>query len=337
MSNKNDKNKKSSDNFDRRPIVDPPTNKSPQQVAQAVAAKRKGFYIILLLGITAVGIYAVISSLMPHDTANNQSNQPTNAAYVTASPDYQSVPVHADTLPIDESEPMTDKELEAQNNASQTTSQPAAKEKVLGQAPVSGKIMKDFSESELVYSETMKDWRTHAGVDIAANMDTIVTAIKDGVLKKVYEDSLFGTTVIIHHDDDGIDSVYCNLKDVTTMPIGSKIKMGDVIGKVGRTAVSELEDEPHLHFEIKNDDKYLDPKEYVNFEEVDYNTKEPTATSATAKANASSSETNSPETSTAPSTSTSPSPSTTAAHTFMPDDDSDSYEDEISEETIYLD
>lgn len=326
---KNDKNKKGTDNFDRRPIVDPPTNKSPQQVAEAVSSKRKGFYIILLLGITAVGIYAVISSLMPHDTAKQE--KPANAAYVTAAPDYESVPVHADTNPVDESEPLSEKELQSQNNSANSNPAPTmAKEKVLGQAPVSGKIIKDFSESELVYSDTMRDWRTHAGVDIAANMDTVVTAIKDGVLKKVYEDSLFGTTVIIHHEDDGTDSIYCNLKEATKDPIGTMVSMGDIIGKVGKTAVSELEDQPHLHFEIKRDDKFLDPKEYVAFEDVEYNTSAPSSTAAAASINSN------PAVSGAPVTSSSPSP-TTPSSSISSDAGDDSYEDEISEETIYLD
>lgn len=271
MSNKNNdnKNRQNGDNYDRRIITDPPTAKEKQRPEQAVSAKRKGLYIILLLGITAIGIYAILSSVIPKTTKNtNEIN--TGSAYATPSPNQAAVPANAAINPI-EAEKTAEPTLAP--TAEETAAEPADEitpSPVLAQAPVSGKIIKDFSDSELIYSETMQDWRTHSGVDIAANPDTIVTAIKDGTLKKVYEDSLLGTTVIVHHDDDGTDSVYANLKDVTDVPIGSDIKMGDVLGKVGSTAVSEISDESHLHFEIRLDDICLDPKEFVKFEEVDY-------------------------------------------------------------------
>lgn len=319
---KNDKNRRH-DSYDRRPVVDTPTDK--KNAAHAASVKRKGFYIILLLGITAIGIYAVISSLTASNTAKKNNNESRSASAVmsTSRPREESVPANAPGTPVDESEPMTADEINAQNaSASPQSSAAGASERILGQAPVSGKIVKDFSDSELIYSNTMKDWRTHAGVDIAANMDTPVTAVKDGVLKKVYEDSLFGTTVIIHHDDDGTDSVYSNLKDATSDPIGTPIKKGDVLGKVGKTAVCETEDEPHLHFEIKVDDSFLDPKEFVKFEEVDYLPKE-TSDSAATLGGASSP---------APSAKTSAAPSASPFETAAPYD----YGDE-DEATIYID
>lgn len=324
----NDKNNnKRHDSFDRRTITDPPRSK--KNTANAVSVKRKGFYIILLLGITAIGIYAVISAITASSTTKKQDGKSSSASAVmsTAAPREDSVPANAAIPPTDASEPMTADEINSKNASAspQTTGAAAsATEKQLAQAPVSGKIIKDFSDSDLLYSNTMKDWRTHAGVDIAANMDTPVTAIKDGVLKKVYEDSMFGTTVIIHHDDDGTDSVYSNLKDATTEPIGAPIKMGDVIGKIGKTAVSETEDEPHLHFEIKVDDSFLDPKEFVSFESVDYVPKETDGSAATMGGAASPA----PSGSASSSPSASPTPFQTAAPYDYGDED---------ESTMYID
>lgn len=280
----NDKNNngKRQDSYDRRPVVDTPQAK--KNASHAVSVKRKGFYIILLLGITAIGIYAIISSLTASNTTKNNNDESHSAAQAisTARPKNESVPVNADTRPVDESEPMTADEINKSNeNKTNSETTPAKTDiKTKGQPPVSGKVIKEFSDTELIYSNTMKDWRTHAGIDIAANQDTPVTAIKDGVLKKVYEDSLFGTTVVIHHDEDGTDSVYSNLKDATKDPIGTPVKMGDVIGKIGKTAVSETEDEPHLHFEIKLGDTFLSPREFIEIEEVDYLPKETDSTAA---------------------------------------------------------
>ncbi len=270
MSNKNnnDKNRQNGENYDRRIITDPPAANEKQRPEQAVSAKRKGLYIILLLGITAIGIYAILSAVIPKTTKNANETY-TGSAYATPLPNQAAVPANAAINPIEAEKTADPSPAPTAEEAADTVDE-ATPGTVLAQAPVSGKIIKDFSDSELIYSETMMDWRTHSGVDIAASPDTIVTAIKDGTLKKAYEDSLLGTTVIIHHDDDGTDSVYSNLKDVTNVPIGSDIKTGDVLGKVGGTAVSEINDESHLHFEIRLDDVYLDPKEFVKFEEVDY-------------------------------------------------------------------
>lgn len=283
--NKNDKNKGSKDNYDRRPVVDPPSAEDKQ--APVVSAKRKGFYIILLLGITAIGIYAILSSLLTKPEPNKPNGFETGSAIATAAPG-RAVPANAAATPVSDpvaSAPAAPSPTVDAAAAADTTDTGEAT--ALAQAPVSGKIIKDFSTEDLVYSETMRDWRTHGGVDIAANLDTVVTAIKDGTLKKVYEDSLFGTTVVIHHEDDGTDSVYCNLKDALKDPIGTAIKTGDMVGRVGNTAISELNDEPHLHFEIKLDDTYLDPKQFVKFEEADYVQPESSgAPSATAESSA---------------------------------------------------
>ena len=289
MNNKNNDKNRQGDNYDRRPITDPP--KAGERQNAAATAKRKGFYIILLLGITAIGIYAVLSSVLPNPDSNKRIE--TGAAYATPSPYAAAVAANAPAIPTDDEEDgemptprptSTPDPTDDSDEAETTLDAQSATE--LSQPPVSGRIVKDYSADNLVYSETMNDWRAHCGVDIAANPDTIVTAIKDGTLKKVYEDSLLGTTVVVHHNDNGTDSVYCNLKDVPDLPIGAEVKMGDVLGKVGSTAVSEQNDEPHLHFEIRRDEKPLDPKEFVSFEEVDYVTPEPSGSPTAAETSA---------------------------------------------------
>lgn len=263
--NQNPDRKQRGDNFDRRTIVDTPKS-SAQQIA---AAKKKGFYIVLFIGICAIGIYSIISAWVTNPKSNVPQSDVAVGAKATPMPEKKSIPVNADTLPIDESEPIPDGIASSSASPNNENNNNQSPKNTLSQAPVSGKIIKDFSDSDLMYSNTMRDWRTHAGVDIAAQPDTPVTSIKDGVLKKVYEDSLFGTTVVIHHDD-GTDSVYSNLKDATDEPIGTTLKMGTVIGKIGSSAASEGNDEPHLHFEIKLDETFLDPKQFVEFEEVEY-------------------------------------------------------------------
>ena len=55
--------------------------------------------------------------------------------------------------------------------------------------------------TELMYDETMADWRTHDGVDIKAEEGDAVKTAADGTVKMVRYDDLMGVTVVIAHAD----------------------------------------------------------------------------------------------------------------------------------------
>ncbi len=127
--------------------------------------------------------------------------------------------------------------------------------------PVSGKVMNEFSNHELVKSATMGDWRTHDGVDLKCDIGTEVLCVADGVVKEVKNDPLWGTVVSIEHDK--VTSVYCGLEEDVKVKVGDKLELGDVIGTVGKNAIIETALEPHLHFEIISDGGYVDPVKFV--------------------------------------------------------------------------
>ncbi len=117
--------------------------------------------------------------------------------------------------------------------------------------PVSGSVLKGYSVDSLVFSETMQDFRVHGGVDLAAELGTKVKAYTDGTVSKVETDPFMGTTVEIVHEA-GVTSVYKNL--ASNLPqgikVGAEVEAGAVIGTVGDTAILEIADAPHLHFEL---------------------------------------------------------------------------------------
>lgn len=124
--------------------------------------------------------------------------------------------------------------------------------------PVSGEIFGAYSNGDLVKNETLKEWRTHDGIDIKADMDTAVKAVNDGKVADVKDDPLMGVTVEIKHDT-GVTSVYCGLQKEVAVKKGDKVKVGQEIGKVGEIP-SEILMEPHLHFAMKSSDgKWIDP------------------------------------------------------------------------------
>ena len=133
-------------------------------------------------------------------------------------------------------------------------------------APADGVVAKSHSETVLVYSMTMNDYRTHSGVDITADEGSPVRAAADGVVSEVWEDPLWGCCVSISHEGDSV-STYKNLtrESYDSLSVGEVVRLGDVIGSVGDTAICELADEAHLHFEMKIGGVSVDPEEYMTF------------------------------------------------------------------------
>lgn len=128
--------------------------------------------------------------------------------------------------------------------------------------PVFGTVCMDFSSSELLYSKTLDLWTTHEGIDIRAEEGSQVRAVMDGSISEITNDPQWGLTIVIDHGS-GICTKYSNLSTLDMVTLGQKIKKGDVISGIGKTAIWEIAEEPHLHFEVLKDGKNLDPKIYL--------------------------------------------------------------------------
>ena len=128
--------------------------------------------------------------------------------------------------------------------------------------PVSGAVVKDYSGDNLVYSDTLKDWRTHNGIDFYADEGTDVLAVADGTVEAITDNGMFGRSVIVLHDG-GIRSIYSNLAEGTEVAIGDNVLKGTPIGRVGSTATAEAAEKPHLHFEISLNEETVNPHDYL--------------------------------------------------------------------------
>jgi murein DD-endopeptidase MepM/ murein hydrolase activator NlpD len=108
----------------------------------------------------------------------------------------------------------------------------------------------------------MQDWRTHDGVDIATELGAQVKALTNGTVSAIYDDDLYGTTIVIRHRG-GLESVYCNLAATPTVSVGDQVVVGQVIGAVGDTALCETGEVCHLHFAMRRDGESVDPTDYL--------------------------------------------------------------------------
>lgn len=131
--------------------------------------------------------------------------------------------------------------------------------------PVSGAMTKGHDLTLQVFSNTMRDWRVHNGIDIAATAGSPVYAAADGTVSAIWEDVSYGTCISVAHSGDCI-TYYKNLNPILAdgIAVGTEIEQGQLIAAVGESAMVEIADEPHLHFELSVEGEYVDPTEYFD-------------------------------------------------------------------------
>ncbi|MBQ9986494.1 MAG: M23 family metallopeptidase [Oscillospiraceae bacterium] len=246
---------------------------------------QSGFYIILFLCISAIGISAYVMYVARNTADDVKSSISTESSIELPFPieektiyDFgteiempQETEKTADKPPAVQPKPEPEPALEKQiteekqvveEKKIKTEEKTSAEEKketaVVYTMALSGAITAPFSGDELVKSRTMDDWRIHAGVDIKGELGSEVRAIADGEVRSVESDTMLGNTVMIQHGD-GMVSVYANLADDITVKNGDRVKGGDVVGKVGQSALCECLEESHLHLEVIRNGENIDP------------------------------------------------------------------------------
>lgn len=210
----------------------------------------KGYYIALVLCAAAIGITSYVTRpskdkqpdtppLLQAESAETASSQETQAleALATEAPEESTVP----------------------SSAPQQT-QP---EKLRTAPPLSGSVTTLYAMDSLSYNETTRDWRVHNGVDYPGELGDPVSAAADGTVISVREDDSLGTTVVLRHTG-GYETTYQNLEESVPVQLGDKVVLGQTIGSVGATALTESAIGPHVHFSVAYQDMPMDPADFLN-------------------------------------------------------------------------
>jgi len=225
-----------------------------------------GFYIVLLLSLAIVGAsgYAILF--------HGGSTARTDPDVSTAAPDadlFDDLDPNGPSLEILEPETLKvpDQGVPVQApvqmptvEVDDTPVKPTAPSLIVW--PLRGAVVSAFSVDALSYDKTMGDWRTHAGVDLAAEVGTHVMAASAGKVTSVEDNPLMGTTVVIEHDGRYV-TTYANLQAVPTVKAGDTVSAGQIIGAVGSTAIAEAALPPHLHFAVEKNGDAVDPQAFL--------------------------------------------------------------------------
>lgn len=262
-------------------------NRKPNFVERAAKwISGRGFYLVVLVCVAAIGVsgYFLVRSIaggaadnaaaavgataVPDASAGASASAPAASGSVSPAPKASEKP-KVSALPqespsVSGGESTAEPSVQPSRTPEQETP-PAETQKPAALVftwPVNGAVLASFSVEALAYDETMRDWRTHEGIDLSAAVGTRVLAAAAGTVCGIYEDELMGTTVVIDHGE-GLTSVYANLHAQPPVELDEKVYTGDVIGAVGDTAPAESGRGPHLHFAMYQDEAPVDPEMYL--------------------------------------------------------------------------
>jgi murein DD-endopeptidase MepM/ murein hydrolase activator NlpD len=98
----------------------------------------------------------------------------------------------------------------------------------------------------------------HLGLDIEAPVGSQVTAPATGIIQVAQRESEYGNLIVIDHGN-GLTTRFAHLRGFA-IKVGQKVTKGQLIGWVGMTGRTTG---PHLHYEVRKDDKPVNPRMYL--------------------------------------------------------------------------
>lgn len=120
------------------------------------------------------------------------------------------------------------------------------------------RISSSFSRGR--FHPILKVYRPHHGLDYAARAGTPVSAVGDGRVVFAGRKGQYGNIVIIRHPN-GWKTCYGHLSSIAKgIRRWAKVEQGMVIGRVGSTGLATG---PHLHYEVRINNRPVDPASLV--------------------------------------------------------------------------
>ena len=121
--------------------------------------------------------------------------------------------------------------------------------------PVRGAITSHYGNRADPFSG---DAELHLGLDISAIYNAQIHAPADGVVIYAQRKAAYGNLVVIDHGN-GLTTRFGHLNRFV-VKVNQRVKKGEVIGLVGTTGRTTA---PHLHYEVRMNDRPLNPKTYL--------------------------------------------------------------------------
>ncbi len=222
---------------------------------------KKNIYLILLsLAIVAVVIAVTIA------IANSSSSQ-VDASKSSSKSTVTSTTKSTVTSNSTTTNPSSSKvETSAPNSSGTSEDTKPTDAPIVFASPVSGGyLLTEYTAASVVYNQTLGIYTGHMGIDIAGEENAKVFAVYDGEIESITTSYLTGTTVTISHGD-GLMSVYNSIETIDGLSEGQAVSKGQEIGVISTNNRQEYKDGAHLHFEVKENGKNIDPFKYLDID-----------------------------------------------------------------------
>jgi len=123
-------------------------------------------------------------------------------------------------------------------------------------------IIRNDNRGDGLFASSRNGRRMHKGLDLLADVGTVVCAAKSGKVVSATQNKGMGKYIIIRHRDNYI-TIYGHLSNIFVRK-DDYLRQGQVIGSVGKTGNARAADIlAHLHFEIRKNGVPQDPIEYI--------------------------------------------------------------------------
>ena len=223
---------------------------------KVVSKNRKIVYVsLLIVAVLAIGVICALAITMePKNTVGGQNSTP---IVDSGTQNQNSTPNSNDQGNVEEPNENVDQKPNEDDN------QKPVVEVITFLNPVSGgAVMKSYTDSTVVFSNTLGIYTGHLGIDFTGVEGANVIAVYKGVVKEIYTSYLQGTTIKIEHGN-GLVTVYNSVEALEGLSVGQTVKQGDVIAYVSDNNKQEYKDGPHLHFEVYENGSKISPYKYL--------------------------------------------------------------------------
>lgn len=232
------------------------------------------FSLILIIGISSISFIGLNQNFELAKSDSNNSLQTHLSSRQTNNPGYQSINYDrpdstlnvtnnaggpwADFQLTNESE-AEEMELESRLRMIQATSSPEFLPTIWAHL---GKINNEFGFRRNPFGG--RTYELHQGMDIDGERGDMVVAPANGTIVKAEWQGGYGNMIEIDHGN-GLTTRYGHLSKIEVQA-GSPVQRGQVIGLIGSTGRSTG---PHLHYELRLNDKAINPRRFLPPEPTD--------------------------------------------------------------------
>lgn len=241
--------------------------------------RKEGFYFVLFICLCVI---ATVAAFTMKRNASKIEEKPKNEFTLNVEEDSQSTSnidrQNADRVEnnqeadVADTNTNTETEVAVDNQEEQLQEEApvvaGTNTEVIFDLPLEGTVEREFGAMvEVSKTDSEQVIKTRRGVDISAQVGSIVKAVAEGQVEAVSNSPEEGTYVKIAHAN-GIKTVYTNLDPEVNVAVGDVVEVGTEIGKVGNSSTiftpEICGDVLNLQVENANGEQ-VDPANYFKF------------------------------------------------------------------------